>query len=103
MRVKGGSKTLLAALLRAREIPSRVVFGLKWSPGNPNRMAYHAWTIAHVDDQWLHLDATEGGVAAADRIAFATSNLNGGNECQGLIPFLDAIGKIKLEVVRAQY
>jgi transglutaminase-like putative cysteine protease len=94
---------LLAALLRARKIPSQLAIGIKFSPGEPNRMTYHAWTLAHVGGDWLHLDATDGSVAAADRVALLTTNLSGGNEYKALIPLLDVIGRIEVEVLRAQY
>lgn len=94
---------LLTALLRARKIPSRLAIGIKFSPGEPSRMTYHAWTLAHVGGDWLHLDATDGCVAAADRVALLTTNLSGGNEYKALIPLLDVIGRIEVEVLGAQY
>jgi transglutaminase-like putative cysteine protease len=98
-----GHATLLAALLRSRGIHSRVVFGLKYVEGQPNRMDYHAWTIAWIDDQWVHLDATLGSRAPADRIVLATSNLSGGNEYDALIPFLKLIGQLNITIVAVQY
>ncbi len=94
---------LLAALLRARKIPSQLAIGIKFSPGESDRMLYHAWTLAHVGGEWRHLDATDGSVAAADRIALVTTNLSGGNEYNALIPLLDVIGRIEVEVLGAQY
>ena len=94
---------VLAALLRVRKIPARLALGIKFAPGDPNRMTYHAWTLAHVGGDWLHLDATDGSVAAADRIALVTTNLSDGNEYNAMIPLLELIGRIEVDVLRAQY
>lgn len=96
---------LLAALLRAREIPARIVFGLKYvaGEGESNQMVYHAWTIAWVDDQWINLDATEGKRPAADRLVLAHSNLSGRHEYDDMVPFLNLIQGIQVTILGAQY
>jgi len=95
---------LLAAMLRAREIPSKVVAGLVYQEVDEKpRMAYHMWTLAWVNESWISLDATIGGLAPADRIAIASSNLADGNEYKCLAPVLAAIGKIDVEIVNAKY
>ena len=66
-------------------------------------MAYHMWTLAWVDDQWLALDPTFGGLAAADRIIVTSSNLADGNEYNCLAPILAAIGRMEIEISNAQY
>jgi hypothetical protein len=93
---------LLAALLRARKIPSRLAIGIKYLPGDPNRMIYHCWTLAHVEGDWIHLDASDGRLAAADRLVFATTNLAAGSEYEPLISFLDLMGRIEIQVVGEQ-
>ncbi|QDT02452.1 Transglutaminase-like superfamily protein [Rubripirellula lacrimiformis] len=103
-----GRSVLLAAMLRARKIPSRLAVGLKYQPpadekSNP-RLVYYVWVLAYADNQWIHLDPTEGGVASADRIALATTDLaGGGNEYESFVPFFNAIGRMDLRVLRAQY
>jgi transglutaminase-like putative cysteine protease len=94
-----GRAVFLAALLRARKIPSRLAIGVKYLPGHPNRMVYHAWTLAHVDGEWLHLDAGEGSLALADRLIFSTTDLSGGKEYDAMLPFLEAIRRIRIEIV----
>lgn len=94
---------LLAALLRARDIPSQVAMGIRFSVEESDRMTYHAWTLAYVDGDWLHLDGTVGSVAAADRIALASSNLSGGEEYNAVLAMLELIGNIDIEVLRARY
>lgn len=98
-----GQAILLAALLRTQKIPSQVVFGLKYAEGQRNRMVYHAWTLAYVNDKWLHLDATSGGLAPPDRIALAASNLSGRKEHEVFVPFLNAIGRMEIAVLGTQY
>ena len=57
---------LLAALLRARGIPSRVAVGLVYVPGQA-KMGGHMWTEALFADGWVPLDATlgRGGIGGA--------------------------------------
>lgn len=97
---------LLTALLRARGIPARVVVGLMSVPdtdteaGDTERMAFHMWVIAHVDDDWLHLDSTlADGLAGADRIVLGTHHLADGNEYDAVAPVVGAIGRIKVRIV----
>lgn len=52
---------LLAALLRAGKIPSRVVFGLIYVDsfaGERGIFGYHMWTQAYLDGRFVDLDAT---------------------------------------------
>jgi transglutaminase-like putative cysteine protease len=103
---------LLTALLRARNLPARLAIGFQYQPDRPAteqagtdpdnvaaRMNFHAWTLVHVEGQWLHLDATTGGLAAADRLIVSTTDLGGPDAHRALLPFLDRIGRIEIEVV----
>ena len=95
---------LLAAMLRTRGIASQVAFGLRYvTSGDSQALVYHAWTIAYVDDQWIHLDATTGGMAAADRLMLSSSNLSQGSEYDALIPFLTGAAATQARIVAAQY
>ncbi len=111
-RVAEGDSTrcaiVLAALLRAQKIPSRMAIGLRFESGNeqadlPPRMVGHAWTIAHVDGQWIHLDATEGDEAGADRLLLATSNLSEKNESDSLQALVRDVGAMDIEILTAKY
>lgn len=90
---------LLAALLRASGIPSRVVAGWVYveREGEP-RLMYHLWNVAYVDGGWLPLDAMQGGVAPADRIAWLTTALAEGNEYECLSPILQATKTLRVEL-----
>jgi transglutaminase-like putative cysteine protease len=98
-----GRSVLLAALLRAQQIPSRVAAGLVYLRGQPARMVYHMWTLAYVDGRWMAFDATTGKPAPADRITLVTTNLSGGDEYKSLSPIINVLGKIEIQILRAQY
>ncbi|WP_345683343.1 transglutaminase domain-containing protein [Novipirellula caenicola] len=90
---------LLAALLRAKAIPSRVAFGFRYQETPTPRMVYHAWTLAFVDGDWLSLDATTGGIAAADRLTVTTSDLSNQDIGEVMMPVLDFLGAYEIEIV----
>ncbi len=57
---------LLAALLRAHEIPSRVAIGLTYVESfgeHENVFIWHLWTQALIEERWIDLDATLPGSA----------------------------------------
>ena len=68
---------LLAAMLRARNIPSRVAVGLVYSEPL-QAFAGHMWTEAWLNGKWVPLDATlgRGGIGAA-HIKLGDSSLKG--------------------------
>jgi transglutaminase-like putative cysteine protease len=73
---------LLAALLRAHDIPSRIALGLIYVPrfaGQNDVFGYHMWAQAHVDGTWIDLDATLGDGPGFDatHLLFSTSALDG--------------------------
>lgn len=102
------SALLLAALFRAQEIPSRIAIGLRFAPKSkepplPQRMVAHVWTIAYINDRWVHFDATEGNLAAADRLVFSTTNLSEENENEPFRTLIRDIDQIKIKVLAAKY
>ncbi len=94
-----GFAVLLAALLRANKIPSRIAFGFRYQDGDQPRMVFHAWTLASIDGEWLALDATSGELASADRITITTSDLGDGDVENTLKPVLDFLGTYNIEIV----
>jgi len=96
------SAILLAALLRAEHIPSRLAIGLKYDPQH-NRMVSHVWTMAHTDAGWIYLDALDGVPAAADRLVFYTTNFAERNEGDAFNVLLETAGRIKLDILAAKY
>ena len=99
---------LLAALLRASKIPARVAVGLKFEPAQqsprvPQRMVSHVWTLAYIGNKWIHLDGTEGGLAAADRIMFASTSLVGEGQNEPFRLLTREIGRIDIKVLVAKH
>ncbi|MEM9364549.1 MAG: transglutaminase-like domain-containing protein [Planctomycetota bacterium] len=67
---------LLATLLRRQEIPCRIAFGFRHDPRSkrPNELAYHAWTVAKPQDEWIILDPISEQ-PYADRITFLIDDM----------------------------
>jgi transglutaminase-like putative cysteine protease len=97
------SAVLLAALLRAGGIPSRVVTGLLFIEsfeGQSNVFGYHMWAQAHLDGRWVDLDAITAEPFDAAHIALATSALDqpqGLSTPENLAPL--AVSELVIEVL----
>ena len=95
---------LLAAMLRAKGIPSRVVVGLVYAE---RLFAFggHMWTEANLNGHWIPLDATLGmrGIGAA-HIKLADSSLSddGPAGISGVVPLMTVIGNLKLDIVSVE-
>ncbi|QQE10801.1 transglutaminase domain-containing protein [Planctomycetota bacterium] len=100
--------TLLAAMLRGVEIPSRTVSGLMYIDkflGKDNVLGYHMWTMAWIEEEdgggWMDFDAV-----LADRdydaghIALAASSMNESEMSNDLVAMLPIMGNVKVKVVR---
>lgn len=89
---------LLAALLRARGIPSRVAVGLVYVPGE-QAFAFHMWTEAFVAGQWIGLDGTLGlGGIGAGHLKLSTTNLKEATALASFLPVAQVLGKMRIEV-----
>ena len=100
--------TLLAAMLRARGVPARLVAGLIYEPGSPGAepaFVYHVWTQAAVSGEdgvrWIDLDATQARRPRhAAQIALSISDGSQANDLwAGLAPTL---GTIRIDVEATQ-
>ncbi len=98
-----GHAVLLAALLRASNIPARIVGGLIFDDAKSTTMKYHAWTLAHVNGTWIPLDATLGGEAPSNRIALMNSDFNDKNAEADIVALIRKIGELQIEIARSQY
>jgi transglutaminase-like putative cysteine protease len=99
---------LLAAMLRADGVPSRVVSGLVYAEefeGAADVFGYHMWTQAWIDDGWLDLDPTlpDGVAFDATHIALATSNLDDAETINSLVSLVPLLGKLNIDVQRTEY
>src|SRR5690606_35479219 len=88
---------LLAALLRAADLPARVVAGLVH---HRRALVGHMWTEVLIDGHWIPLDATAGaGRVSADHIALADSTLGDSSSSDLLLRLLPILGGIEVEVL----
>jgi transglutaminase-like putative cysteine protease len=92
-----GYAVLLASLLRAADIPARLVMGVVYVGGI---FGGHAWVEAHVRGRWVPLDGAvpSGGAADAARIAFGRDALDGGPGPL-FAAFGEVVGHSKLHVL----
>lgn len=94
---------LLAAMLRAKGIPSRVAIGFVYSIKD---IAFcgHMWTEVALDGKWIPLDATlgEGGIGAA-HIKLADASLSDKDPVFApFTPLMTIVGKMKIDVVSTE-
>ena len=95
---------LLAALCRARQIPTRVAIGLVHvpRPGNPE-MAYHMWNEVWIKDHWYPLDATLGkGGIGAGHLKLTDSSLAGASAFSVLLPVTQVVRRLRVKIVSSQ-
>lgn len=99
--------TLLAALLRADGIPSRVVSGVVYVDefaGSKAIFGYHMWTQALLtidgQERWVDLDATLPGALDYDatHIALGLSSLKDGEMVNGLVTLAPLMGRLQIDV-----
>jgi transglutaminase-like putative cysteine protease len=95
---------LLAALLRAADIPSRAVSGLVYVDqfvGNSHVFGYHMWTQAWVDGRWVDVDATLGPATAFDatHITLSVSDLENELMTNDVIAMIPLIGRLSIDVL----
>jgi hypothetical protein len=88
---------LTAALCRAHGIPARVATGLV---AVDDMFAFHMWNEVWIQDRWVPLDATLGlaGIGAG-HIKLGVSSLEGVSPFAALVPVLEVMGTLELDVV----
>ncbi|MEO1582951.1 MAG: transglutaminase domain-containing protein [Planctomycetota bacterium] len=98
---------LLAAVLRADGIPSRVVSGLIYAQdfiGSQDIFGYHMWTQAYVDtpqgERWVDLDATLPPSTPTDatHIALDVSTLSDDDTVNAMIALAPLLGTLSVKV-----
>jgi hypothetical protein len=97
---------LLAAMARAKGIPSRVAVGLVYVD-SLSSFGGHMWTEVNIDGVWYPLDATlaQGGIAA-DHLKFADSSFaakNGASPLATFLPLVTVLGKIEISVKEVKH
>ncbi len=92
---------LLAAMLRAKGIPSRVVVGLVYVD-SLSAFGGHMWTEANLDGHWIPLDATmgRGGIGCAHlRLSESSLADDGASPLSSFAPLMLVIGQLQIEVM----
>lgn len=97
---------LLAAMARAKKIPSRVAVGLVYVD-RLSSFGGHMWTEVFINGVWVPLDATlgEAGIAA-EHIKFADSSFSETGAVAPLsafVPLVGVLGKLQIDVREAGY
>jgi transglutaminase-like putative cysteine protease len=92
---------LLAAMLRAGKIPSRIAVGLVYT-GQTAGFGGHMWTEAWLDGQWIPLDATlgRGGIGAAHiKLGESSFDDDAVAPVSLFLPMMSLLGNMTIEVV----
>lgn len=95
---------LLAAMLRAQQIPSRIAVGLVYVE-RQSCFGGHMWTEAKIGETWVPLDATlgRGGIGAAHiKLVESSFSDEGAAPVTAFLPLLNVLGNIQIEVVSQQ-
>lgn len=95
---------LLAAMLRAEKIPSRIVVGLVYAE-RFGAFGGHMWTEAWLDGKWIALDATLGrGGIGAGHLRLADSDLadEGPAPVTAFVPLLDLLNNVEINIVSTE-
>ena len=105
VRDRAGDSTehaaLLAAVVRARGVPSRVAMGLVYNESKSDpALVFHAWTEVHLKDHWLSIDASvENPDTNASYLKLVDSPLADQNPYAALLATLNAIEQLEFSVV----
>jgi transglutaminase-like putative cysteine protease len=90
----GEHAVLLAALLRASEIPARVVFGVIYMPSKKGYY-YHAWVLAFDGSNWIFTDPAFGVFPAnRDRVPLVIDDSG-----EKMISLARVIGRLKIDYI----
>jgi len=93
---------LLAAMLRAGRLPSRIAVGFVYS-NQFNGFAGHMWTEVWLKDRWYPLDATlaAGGIGAGHlKIGHSALDENSPAPITSFLPMMQLLGQMTIEIER---
>jgi hypothetical protein len=95
---------LLAAMLRAKKIPSRIAVGLVYIEHN-HSFGGHMWSEAWLDGKWVPLDATlgRGGIGGAHiKMAQSSFSDDGPAPVLSFLPMMKVLGKMEIKVIESE-
>ncbi len=92
--------TLLAAIVRARGVPSRVAFGLVYNESKTDpALVFKAWTEVYLKDHWLSIDASvEKPSTNASYLKLVDSPLADQNPYAALLAALTMIRDFEIDI-----
>jgi hypothetical protein len=94
---------LLAAMLRAVGVPSRVAAGLVYSP-DYGAFGYHMWTEAFIESKWHALDATlDQTLPDPTHLKFTDSALDEGFDAVFMSELLAFLQNMEIRIVTVNY
>lgn len=85
---------LLAALLRFREIPARLVAGMRVVEPDVPKLEFWIWTEAWIDERWIPLDATQGSPTGRGYLAIERSAVGDENPYAAILSALKRLSVI---------
>ena len=90
---------LLAALLRNRQIPSRIASGLRLQERDGQaKFGYHMWTEAWLDSRWVPMDATTGLSTNCAYLKFIDTSLADNDPYQPVLTVLRSLKHLKVGI-----
>jgi hypothetical protein len=91
-----GHALLYAAFARTLGIPTRIVNGIVYAP-DFRGFLYHSWNESIVDGRWVAVDPTFGQIP----VDATHIKLLEGQNLSDLIPLVEMIGKLKIQILSA--
>jgi hypothetical protein len=89
---------LLAALCRAAGIPARSAMGLVYVE-SLKAFGYHMWTEVNIGGEWYALDGTIGeGSVGGEHLKILDGSLKGASAMSALLPIVQVMGKLEINV-----
>ncbi len=93
---------LTAAICRARGVPARVLIGLVYV-AQEQGFAFHMWNEVWTGAGWIPIDSTLGrGGTGAAHLILGRSSLESDQGLSALLPVLNILGQLKIEVLDAE-
>jgi len=94
---------VLAATLRASQIPARIAIGFLANQSTARPMlAFHAWVEYHDGEHWIPIDSSrESSELKPDRIKFTEVEFDSLNPYDDLLPTLRLASNLEVSVVQA--
>lgn len=92
---------LLAAMMRAAKIPSRVATGLVFMTNRENKamFGWHMWTQALIDGRWVDFDATLPVRYNSGHILTSTSSFSDSGSSSELMSLFLLMGNLEIEIL----